>query len=146
MKRTFLKGLWISIVVLSGFSVGIADELLIYGAPDGAEPANDFTLEVNGKKVFVYNTRLAAFAYFSFEGKVDIKVITGRPIYNYDVRPHNEKIQATTYRDQIHFSLNSPANLSVEINKNIKRPLFIFANPVETLIPDPKNKDVIYNK
>jgi len=132
--------------MVSCFSSGFADELVLYDAPNGAEAANDFMLEVNGKKVFVYNTRLAAFAYFSFDGKVDIKVIPGRPVYNFDVRPESANIQPTSYRDQIHFTLDRPANLSVEINKNIKRPLFIFANPLETDIPDPNNKDVVFFK
>ena len=45
---------------------GYATDLKIYAAPEGAEAAPEFELEVNGQKIFVYNTRPAAFAYFSF--------------------------------------------------------------------------------
>ena len=58
-----------------------------YPAPEGAEAANDFELEINGEKVFVYNTRSAAYAYCSFEGNLDIKVKPGAFIYSYDIRP-----------------------------------------------------------
>jgi hypothetical protein len=121
-----------------------ATTLVIYPAPEGAEAAPEYELEVNGKPVFVYNTRNAAFACFSFDGKVDIKVTFLSPVYNYDIRPKNRKIEAECYRNQVLFSLEKPENLSVEINKNLKRPLFIFANPLEKNIPDKTDKNVIF--
>lgn len=115
-----------------------------YPAPEGTEAAPEFELEVNGQPVFVYNTRCAAFACFSFEGKVDVKVTFASPVNDFDIRPKSRNIKAEQYRNQIHFSLDKPVNLSVEINKNIKRPLFIFANPLETDIPDKADKNVIF--
>ena len=116
----------------------------IYPAPEGAEAAPEFELEVNGKPVFVYNTRCAAFAIFSFEGKADIKVTFASPVYNFDIRPKSRNIDGKLYRNQISFTLDKPENLSVEINKNIKRPLFIFANPPETSIPEKSDNNVIF--
>lgn len=125
-------------------TVSIADQLVTYEPPKGTDAAPEYELEVNGKKVFVYNSRVAAFAYFSFEGKVNIKVTYGSVIYNYDIRPKSKNIVSSNYRNQILFSLDNPANLSVEVNKNLKRPLFIFANPLEKSIPDKNNPDVIF--
>lgn len=122
----------------------IADELVLYNPPPGIDAANDFELEVNGKKVFVYNSRAAAFASFSFSGTVTIKVIIAGPVYNYDIRPLSRQIKSSLYRSEISFTLDKPDNLSIEINKNIKRPLFIFANPLETVIPDKKSPNTIY--
>ena len=121
-----------------------AQNLVTYKTPADAEAAPEFELEVNGQKIFVYNTRIAAFAYFSFEGKVDVKVTFLSPVYNFDIRPKSKNIDAKLNRNQIHFSLENHANISVEINKNIKRPLFIFANPLETDIPDKTNENVIF--
>lgn len=126
------------------FSVSLADELVTYEPPRGTDAAPEYELEVNGKKVFVYTSRTAAFAYFSFQGTVDIKVMYGSIIYNYDIRPTSKNIESIQYRNQILFSLNQPANLSVEVNKNLKRPLFIFANPLENSIPDKNNSDVLF--
>ncbi len=139
MKRPLLL---IAVILLA--TASFADEFVNYPAPENAEAANDFELLVNGQKVFVYNTRAAAVAYFSFSGKVDIKVICNRPIYNHDIRPLSIKIPSSVYRDEIHFTLENPANISVEVNKNIKRPLFIFANPMETNIPPRDAKNVIF--
>lgn len=123
-----------------------ADELVNYIAPKDLSPAPEFKLEVNGQEVFVYNSRTAAIAYFSFEGKVDVKVTFLSPVYDFDIRPKNRNISGELKRNQIQFSLDKPENLSVEINKNIKRPLFIFANPLETEIPDKTDKNVIFSK
>jgi hypothetical protein len=119
-------------------------QVTIYPAPEGAEAAPEFQLEVNGQPVFVYNTRCAAFACFSFEGKIDVKVSYASPVYNFDIRPKSRNIQAEQYRNQIRFTLDKPENLSIEINKNLKRPLFLFANPLETGIPDKADKNVIF--
>ncbi|MEO5592389.1 MAG: glycosyl hydrolase family 28 protein [Chitinophagaceae bacterium] len=121
-----------------------ADNLIVYDAPKGITAAQEFALEVNGQKVFIYNTPSAAYACFSFEGKVKVKVIFMAPVYNYDIRPKSRKIEGELYRNQISFSLTKPENLSIEINKNLKRPLFIFANPLETNTPNKNDSNVIY--
>ncbi|MEP7230193.1 MAG: hypothetical protein ABI691_08075 [Ginsengibacter sp.] len=121
-----------------------ADNLILYDAPKGITPAPEFQLEINGQKVFVCNTPSAAYACFSFEGKVSIKVTFLAPVYNFDIRPTSRKIEGELYRNQISFTLTKPENLSIEINKNLKRPLLIFANPLETTIPDKKDATVIY--
>jgi len=137
-----MKNLFFVLLLLISF--GAASQLTIYPAPKDAEAAPEFELEVNGQPVFVYNTRCAAFAAFSFDGKAEIKVTFASPVYNFDIRPKSRNIQAENYRNQIRFTLDKPENLSLEINKNIKRPLFIFANPPETIVPDKADKNVIF--
>lgn len=131
-------------ILLLLISIKANSQLVIYPAPEGAEAAPEYELEVNGKPVFVYNTRCAAFAIFSFEGKADIKVNFASPVYNCDIRPKSRNIAGELYRNQISFTIDKPENLSVEVNKNIKRPLFIFANPLETSIPEKSDTNVIF--
>lgn len=132
------------ILLLITFITAQANDVIIYKAPEGAASAPEYELEVNGQKVFVYNTRPAAIAYFSFEGKVDIKVTFLSKIYDYDIRPKSRNLEAVLDRNQVSFSLDKPESLSLEINKNIKRPLFIFANPLETNVPEKSDKNVIF--
>ena len=139
-----MKNLLLSLlIILQAFS-SYADNLVTYAAPKDAEAAPEFEVSVNGQNIFVYNTRPADFAYFSFEGKVEITVTFLSPVTSFDIRPKSRNIAAELNRNQIRFSLDKPENLSVEINKNIKRPLFIFANPLESNIPDKANKNVIF--
>lgn len=131
-------------ILLLFISIIANSQLVIYPAPEGTEAAPEYELEVNGKPVFVYNTRCAAFAIFSFKGKADIKVTFASPVYNFDIRPKSRNIEGKLYRNQISFSIDKPENLSVEVNKNIKRPLFVFANPLETSIPEKSDNNVIF--
>ena len=140
-----MKPFLISILLIFSLTSLIATNLVTYDAPKkGVVSAPEFELEVNGQKVFVYNTNSAALAYFSFEGKVDVKVRFLAPVYNFDIRPKSRNIVAESYRNEIQFSLEKPENLSVEINKNLKRPLFIFANLLEKNIPDRNDTNVIF--
>lgn len=119
-------------------------QLITYPVPEGIDGAPEYDLKVNGEDVFVYNTRSAAVAYFSFEGEVEIDVNFHSIIYEYDIRPVSRKIPSELYRNQLSFSLSKPENLSIEINKNLQRPLFIFANPLEKEIPAKDDKNVVY--
>jgi hypothetical protein len=137
--------LFIGCLILSpGFTQSQEASLVIYKAPPDAGSAPEFEVEVNGQPIFVYNTRPAALACFSFEGKVDIQVTFLSPVSGFDIRPKSRNIHAELYRNQLRFSIDKPENLSIEINGNIKRPLFLFANPPEKDIPDRKDKNVIW--
>jgi hypothetical protein len=106
--------------------------------------ANDYSLKVNGTDVFVYNSRTAAFAYFEFADSVNVEITFGGKIYSADIRPAAKKLAFSKSDNQIFFKLKIAENLVVEINENIKRPLFIFASSPETDIPDRKDKNVIW--
>jgi len=71
-----------------------AANIVTYNAPTEILPATEFEVEVNGQKVFVYNTRTAAIAYFSFEGEVDVTVTFLSPIDNFDIRPKSKNIKS----------------------------------------------------
>ena len=46
--------------------------------------------------------------------------------------------------DTLTFTLTQPRNLSIEVNGEIFDNLQLFANPLETDRPDPRDPDVIY--
>jgi hypothetical protein len=106
--------------------------------------ANDFEVKVNGHDVFVYNSRTAAFAYFDFEDSVTVEVTFGGKIYSAEIRPRSRMLTFTKSDNQLFFKLNKPENLIIEVNENIKRPLFIFAGRPESDIPDRNDKNVIW--
>ena len=118
--------------------------VVTYPAPDGAELAADFVVTVNGKETAVYDSKVAAFAYFSFNGKITVSVTPGRDVETVDIRPKNHGIAYSIKGRAVSFQLDRPCNLSVEINGDIKRPLFLFANPLEQNPPKPGDKNVRY--
>ncbi len=118
--------------------------VVAYPAPDGADAADDFVVKVDGKEIFVNDSKVAAFAYFSFNGKVTVSVIPDRDINKVDIRPKSRGIVYSIKGRAINFQLDRPCNLSVEINGDIKRPLFLFANPLEKDPPKPGDENVRY--
>ena len=142
--------------------------VVTYPAPAEIKRAADFQVWVNGKEVFVYESAVAPFVQFSFSGRANVKVVlkpgvtfpadftysawgdTIRPepfkppIKDLDLRPMRLGLIPTIKGNEIAFELKAPANLSVEINRNLSRPLLVFASPLEMNPPKPDDKNVRY--
>ncbi len=140
----------------------------VYPAPAGVEPAPDFRVTVDGRETFVHNSPPAAFTHFSFTGSVRVTVTLVRgarfrpalkytawgmtfhpepyepPLEQIDIRPKRLGIRPTPEGDSFSFELARPANLSIEVNGNLLRPLFLFAAPPETDVPSPADPKVRY--
>jgi hypothetical protein len=119
------------------------DTLVNYAAPGDAVSATDYSLQINRKKVFIYYSRTAAFAYCSFKGKLTLTVNSAAYIHSFAIRPSAKKVAAVAKGHELTFSITEPMQLSIEINENIKRPLFIFANSLEEEVPAEDAKNVI---
>ncbi len=137
-----------SALAMAAFLVGgpgsAQARLITYPAPDGAARAKDFRVRVNGREIFVYDTEVAAYAYFSFDRRAEVEVLPGIDVKRVDVRPKSSGIQPALRDNTIRFTLAQPANLSVELNGESKRVLYLFANPLETDAPSPKDAKVRY--
>lgn len=150
MKVTHIKTRkvsWVVFIILTHLALSVLGQeatVVTYPAPPGADKADDFAVKVNGREIFVYDSQVAAFAYFSFDGKVTVSVIPNRDVDSVDIRPKNQGIAWSLGNGAIEFQLDHPCNLSVEINGDIKKPLFLFANPLETNRPKPGDENVRY--
>jgi hypothetical protein len=136
------------VLAMAAFLVGAPltgwAKLIIYPAPEGAARARDFRVRVNGQEVSVYDTEVAAFAYFSFDGRAEVEVAPRIDVKHVDVRPKSLAIQPALRDNTIRFTLAGPVNLSVELNGESKRVLYLFANPPEMGALNPKDANVRY--
>lgn len=91
-----------------------------------------------------HNVEVTSVAKFEFEGKVEIEVKSLKAdIKSYRIRPTSYSIQAVQEGNTLHFSIDKPRYISVEINGDIYHNLQIFAdNTLEK--PKMKKKDLIY--
>lgn len=121
---------------------GWSQTIETYQPPASVAPAPDFSVKINGKESFVYDSEVAAFTNFSFEGTVTVDIVSRNDIKWLDIRPLNENIQAEYDGNHITFQISQPAHLSLELNGESIRPLYIFANPMETNVPDPNDPNV----
>lgn len=121
------------ILVVCLYSSPSFAQVTLYTPPKDFDYAIDFDVLVNGQKAFVYHNRVGAFTTFSFSGEIEVAVVYPGSIHEVDIRPKNLGIRHAVRGDTILFTLVRPVNLSIEINRNIRRPLFVFANG-----PDPE--------
>ncbi len=159
MLRWLLSALWIC--VLTGTVTGAKVE--VAGAPQGISLNNDFTVKIRPaektKWVIVptylvkvdevretkHHVEHASMATFDFSEKVGIAVTYNKgKIDSARVRPLSYDIPFTIEGNTLQFSLEKPANLSVEVNGDIFHNLHLFANPLDTFEIDKKNPDLIY--
>lgn len=143
----------------------IEAKLTVYPAGKGVETTDEFTVSVRepGKDwvdISVYpvkvdeivgtshNVRVASMAYFDFDGEAEVRVIPAKQVNSARIRPLSYDIIPDLQGDTISFTLNRPANLSVEVNGEIFSNLHLFANPADTHRPTAKEikkrKDLIY--
>ena len=147
------------LTTLHGYS---KNQLTVYPAPEGAALISDFTVQVrqNGKEwrqIPTYlinvdkvegtghNVENASMSTFDFSGVVEVSVTCNKgEIRNARIRPLSYGIQPEIKGDTLTFRLSQPRNLSVEVNGDIFHNLHLFANPIETFIPDKKDTNLIY--
>ena len=112
-------------------------EVQLYEFPEAAPRADDFRVAVNGQETFVYHTEVAAIATFGIEGECNIHIKRDKPFEEVVVRPLNVAAKPSVAGNIVQFTIAGPAQLSIEFDDDIKRPLYIFANPLES---PPKRK------
>lgn len=129
----------------------VSSKIIIYPAPSQEPKSDDFEMLVNGKPVFVYQARvskypinqvwpgyqrpieqteIASFAYFDFNGTIEIKIKAKKEIQTLSIRPKEFGIKPKIKGNTITFKISKPLQFVVEIN-GIHNALHVFANPIE---------------
>ena len=116
--------------------------VVTYTYPYNSPECIRIKLKVNGQPVFIYSTSVAYFACISFEGNIQVEVESDHTMKNVTIRPLSKKVQPEVDSNKLNFALSQPCNLSIEIDGEL--PLFFFANPIETKIPDRNDPNVLF--
>ncbi len=138
------------------------EKVKIYPTPDGIELSQAFTVEVEGKEVSVYKTKIppsepiprlnhsrsefgfASFASFDMREAVAIKVAYPEMVSSVKVLPTSLGVKPKIDGNNIAFTLREPSNLTIEVKGDWHESLHIFANPFEEDIPDLHDPNVIF--
>lgn len=162
IKRIYL----IVCLLLCGHSYVLGQQLVVYPfpAPEKGNSLhnNDYTVKVRTpggtwQDLYEYNVMVdevkgtdhhvehASLASFDFAGEVEVAVTGNRErIKKALIRPLNNGIEYTLKDNTVYFRLSRPAGLSIEMNGDRFHNLHLFANPLQSGVPDPKSSDVIY--
>lgn len=140
--------------------MNLGNKLRIYPVPEGAVLQEDYCLRVRQAgaeewkelkiyrvKVDMHDVRLSSMAYFDFEGKVEVEITFPRffTVYRVDIRPLSLGIEPQIEPKRITFTLDKPADLSVEINRDRFHNLHLFAGKMEE-IPDKNAENTLVIK
>ena len=141
------------------FSACSQAKVVTYRAPAGETLASGWQVQADGQDVDVYMARVLdppfagkqwdyggdyAFANFDMSGPVEVRVKSERPLDKVVIRPRSFGIKSKLMDEHtLVLTLEKPRKLSIEPDGR-KAPLLLFANPQESDVPKPDDKDVIY--
>lgn len=132
-------------------------QLVIHSIPAEVAQNKDYDVKVRSaggewKDLFEYqaqvdmhNVQNTSMVTFDFNGTIEVTVkCNRRHVKTARIRPYSLGLEPQIKGDSVFFTLTKPCNLSLEINDDIFHNLHVFSNPLETFIPEKKDKKVIY--
>ena len=138
-------------------------KIVTYDGPSIMETSANVAISVNDNSLFVYETRVnhgrvftftapktyAPVAYFDFVGSVTVKVEILNPLITLSkavVRPLYLEIDPQITENVIEFTIDYPADYTIEFNDDTEKAIHLFANPLEVDPIDPEHipDDVTY--
>ncbi len=148
-------------ILIDNVSLSYKNKLIVYPEyPEEMARDYDFTVTVKqGEKSFeipVYNAarqrssfstagdNFRRFSEFSFEGAVTVEVDCRFGCGYFEVLPASKGVKSTKKDGVVSFTITEPGNYYVRMNKDNNVALAIFADPVETEVPDKNDPNVIY--
>lgn len=119
-------------------------QVTIYDRPEGAPTSADYMVTVNGAPVHVYDCEAAAYACWAFDGAIEVRVAVRENHKDIVVRPWRQSSRVTWDGSVAVFTLEQPTQLCFDPPFPERKPLFIYANALETSRPDPAAPSVRY--
>lgn len=140
-------------------------KIVVYPGPEGVAPSDLYAVRVtrDGKtyESFVNISRRIkhdsysnSWTTFSFSGTINVEVekLTGPIPQSVTIRPSRKEISASLKGRVAVFTLKAPAKISVEFDAGLLHPkdngqptdsMMVFADPLETNVPDPESAGVV---
>lgn len=135
--------------------------LTIYEGPKTMTSSQIASATVNGYDLFVYDVMVnhehiwnantqptrTPMTYFDFEGKVRVEIsMPGleKPVESAKVLPLACGIEPKVEDGVVSFLITEPGQYTVVFNDSVNKAMHIFANPLETDVPDPNDPNVYY--
>ena len=119
-------------------------EVTPYPQTKGIEASPDYQVRADNEDIFVQATPAFSMATYSFTGSAEVVVEVARPIKTAVIRPLSLGIKATVTANKLSFRISRPCHLAIEVDDDLRRPLFLFANAPELDAPKAGSAGVRY--
>jgi len=152
-----------SVCIIAACAPALAEpaRLTLYEGPKTMQTSQTAAVSVNGYDLFVYDVMVnhehiwnantqpttTPMTYFDFEGTARIRVeMPGlpQPVESAVVQPYAWGIVPEVKNGAVSFTITQPGQYTVVFNGNVNKALHIFANSLETDVPDPDDPNVFY--
>lgn len=135
--------------------------LTIYEGPKTMTSSETALITANGQELFVYDVMVnhqhiwsddvlpsdTPMTYFDFSGEVTIDIQMpglSKAVESAVVLPTSCGIVPTVSEGHVQFTITEPGQYTVVYNNNVNKATHIFANPIETDLPDFNDPNVLY--
>ncbi len=142
-------------------AVGPIPLLTIYEGPTTMQSSKTASISANGNALFVYDVMVnhehiwnadtvpttTPMTYFDFSGRVAIDLQIpglGKDVESAVVLPSAAGIVPEVSDNHVRFTIETPGQYTVVFNGSVNRAAHIFANPIETDVPDKNDPNVVY--
>ena len=140
----------------------VAQQLMTYPSPGVLPASTDFIIkartpgqtwkevpvslvQVADAAAGVFSVREVSMASFDFSGTVEIAVTSTKGKFrSARIRPLSYGIKPEVTDTTLHFSINQPRNISIELDGDIFHNLQLFAGAIEKDVPDKSAAGVLY--
>ncbi len=113
------------------------NEVMTYPFPAALPSSETYRVTAGGQPVHVIRSERGDIAWFACGGPVDVAVEVGHEVKRVEVRPLRHGLRPALQSRTLQLRIPGPIKLSIEINGDIRRPLFLFADARERDIPAP---------
>jgi Glycosyl hydrolases family 28 len=138
-----MKSLALAVLLLAT-AIRAQAEVMPYPQAKGIEASKDYHVRAGNLDIFVQGTPAFSMATFSFTGGAEVVVEVKRPIKTAVIRPLSLGITATVKENKLSFRITQPCHLAIEVDDDLRRPLFLFANAPELDAPKAGSAGVRY--
>ena len=130
-----------SLLIIGRTSVSANDTLVTYDDIPGRNPSTEFTVTVNSTTVKAYDYLFNSdFTRFSFSGTATVSVTYYTAFDDYTLGPKRLNMSSSKSGNTVTFSLTEKRQYYLKIGSKY---LYIFADPIETDVPDPQDTNVL---
>jgi len=157
----FVLTLLLAAAALPAMAEEGATLLTIYEGPKTMTSSRIATVTANGYDLFVYDVMVnhehiwnantqptrTPMTYFDFEGKVRLEIAMPgleKPVESAKVLPTSCGIEPKVEDGVVSFLITEPGQYTVVFNDSVNKAMHIFANPLETDVPDFNDPNVFY--
>lgn len=133
------------VIFISALTLGcVRAKIITYNFPPEFPTSEVYQVRIDDRAMDAHHTAKGSILSFGMTAPVEVTVVYQKAPKEVVIRPLSAGVTARIEGNTCTFKLPRPMNLTVEADGDLSHPLFVFANPELTDIPDKSDPKVKY--